>query len=261
MKLIESSNNEFVKKVAKLKHKKYRDMYGVFCIEGERGVQEALKHRERVQSIVLSSKIVDRQAELVHWLTTVNIECRIVQDDVFGALCDTVNNQGMLAIVYKPSNVTVDIDILASNHKHCLYLDRVADPGNMGAILRTARATGFGLVWVNNCVDVYSPKVVRSAASGLFGLDVRMAVDILQIKRHYSVVCTTPIGDNIYDSSVVQLPKGNKCLVIGNEANGIRQAILETSNYNISLPMLNDLESLNAAVAASVIMYKLAFDT
>ena len=210
----------------------------------------------------MSGSFFGANADLVASITNLGIDYVVVSDIVFESLSALDNSQGVLAIVSKlqsvmsASDVGFDLAKVSQLSHNCLYLDRIRDPGNMGTILRTAVACGFGLVFVDNCVDIYSQKVVRSAASALYYLTIVHLNDIVSIKPFFKIFCTSPLGDSLFDMNLSDI---KKCVVVGNEASGIRKDILDVGDCTVSLPMYNT-QSLNAAVAASVIMYKLAFD-
>jgi len=309
MQVIRNKNN-FIKDVAKLQQQKHRDVHGVFVVEGLRGVQDTIRHycdlddnfqkksievsksnniveasksnaqnstnnlikKQDIVYICINESFYKENTEFVDRVQNINIELYVIADIVFAGMCETQNSQGILAVVrmFKVGIDDVDVGALSAIHHHCLYLDRIRDPGNMGTILRTAVAAGFNLVFLDNCVDVYSPKVVRSAVSALSHLKLvyinhtdnkdnkdnkdnissnTNPLDI--IKSHYKLIGTSPIGENMYTAI---LSDKNKCLVIGNEANGISDEILKACDIVLSLPM-HSMESLNASVAAGVVMY------
>ncbi|MCL1944368.1 MAG: RNA methyltransferase [Firmicutes bacterium] len=240
-----------------MQNKKHRDICGVFVVEGKIAIVEALASGLILQSVLTNESFYKSNTGFLQKLIDIGIPCRVVVDSIFEQVSDVITTQGVLAVVQKPVWSTVDdVKNLSNTNTNCLYLDRIRDPGNMGTILRTAVATGFGLVFVDNCVDVFSQKVIRSAASALYFLDIIFCNNIDVLKPYYKTIATTPKGQDIYK---MQLDKGhNKCLIIGNEANGIRQDILFKSDIVVCLPMHN-IESLNASVAAGVLMYHLAF--
>ena len=137
-------------------------------------------------------------------------------------------------------------------------MDRVRDPGNMGTIIRTALAVGFKDIYCRDCVDFYNPKVVRSAMSAVsrvnaFEVDEQI---LSRLKSYgYTVLCADMDGDSIFEYNI----KSDKvCLVLGNEANGVDDEVLALSDTVVSLPM-QEAESLNVGVCASVMMYQLRY--
>ena len=146
-----------------------------------------------------------------------------------------------------------------SNNNYCLFLDRIRDPGNLGTILRTAVACGFNDVYCYSCVDLYNPKVVRSSMSAILKLNVIESNEEVLSRLNeygYEILCADMNGENIFDCSFLDK---KVCLIIGNEANGVSDTVLSKSTKTISLPMQN-IESLNAGVCASVMMYQIKYN-
>ena len=139
-----------------------------------------------------------------------------------------------------------------------LFLDRVRDPGNMGTIIRTALAVGFNDIYCRDCVDVYNPKVVRSAMSAVSRVNTYEVDEqfLSSLKENgYTVLCADMQGESIFEYNITS---EKLCLVLGNEANGVDDSVLLQSDTVISLPM-QEAESLNVGVCASVMMYQLRY--
>lgn len=237
--VITSTDNAKVVEVAKLSDKKYRKSTGLYVIEGERLVRDALKYGAEVVDIFVKETAAEKFA----------FEGQIsVSDRVFAKMCDTVTSQGVLAVVKKPQRP------LASPKGNCLVLDGLQDPGNVGTLIRTAAACGFTDVYAANSVDVYSPKVLRSAMSAHFCVNVWQAdiKDVFEVLPDAQIVAADMDGENIFDTEIC----GKVAVVLGNEGNGLSQFAKEHADKVVSLPMENNFESLNVAVAGSVIMYR-----
>lgn len=233
MEIIVSQENKLYKRAFKLKQKKYRDLYGEYLIEGLRGVIDTPD--EFIKAIFVLSDFID---------------CRLNEEKIIYLSEKLMNNlsmtdsaSGVIAIAIKNSQSDFVSD-------YVLYLDRIRDPGNMGAIIRTAVAAGYEVV-CDDCVDIYNPKVVRSCVSALSKarLHIGNFIDILA-EKGYNIIGAALGGRNVFESA----KQKKLCLVIGNEANGIRDEILFKCNYICTIPM-NDMESLNASVSAGILMY------
>ncbi len=236
--VITSASNSKVLLVRKLQDKKYRNRFKQYCIEGVRLYQEALRFGKKPLEVFVKQSLSDK----------LNIDgATVVEDNVFDKMSDTVSSQGLIAVLPIEDNDTV-----ASGN--CLVLDSLQDPGNVGTLLRTACATGFDTVYLYRCVDVYSPKCVRSAMSAHFAINLVTLDDFDVLKQRISncrVVCADMDGKDVsqfqYNEPIA--------LVLGNEGNGIGDYFNEISDDVVSLSMKNNLESLNVAVAGSILMY------
>ena len=244
--IITSLDNNTIKTFARLKEKKYRVSEKAYLIEGYRSVKDSLPFAINPKLLFSQSAYEKFSQEFI------GISCAVCADNVFGKICDTVSTQGVICIADKN---LASPDFVSEK---ALLLDRVRDPGNMGTIIRTALATGFKDIYCVDCVDVYNPKVVRSAMSAvsrvrLYETDSSV---ISSLKDNgYRVICADMDGENVFSIS----ENFDKiCLAIGNEANGLSEELFALADKTVSLPM-EEGESLNAGVSASVLMYMFSF--
>ena len=237
---IVSRSNELVKKIRKLRDKKYRERYGEYVAEGKRWVSDAM--RLCPDAVVAVVRSTDCECDFADY----TVDAAIMRE-----LTETEHGQGIMAIMRIPEE---DPYIVSDC---CLYLDRVRDPGNMGAVIRTACAAGYTDIILSDCVDVYNPKVVRSSMTGLLGIRFHTGIAPKEIAElGYTLVASTLDGDNLFEAE----PFGGKiCLVIGNEADGISEAVKECCKRKVTIPMSGEMESLNAAVSAGILMYELKY--
>ena len=238
---ITSRQNPFIKRVASLKQKKYRDEFGEYIVEGEKLVREAFATGQSVTAVIIREGLFykDIPSDLI----------TEVSDSVFKNISDEMTPQGILAVVKIPENAAI------GSLTSCLVLDGLQDPGNVGAILRIAAACGVDHVFAVNCADPYSPKAVRSSMSGLFRTKVvkcdnKTALEALR-EQNVPIVVADMGGENVFECKT-GLPF---CLVLGNEGNGISDFFRNNADKVISIPMQNGIESLNVAVAAGVALY------
>ncbi len=176
-----------------------------------------------------------------------------VSSDVFRYLADEKTPQGILCRVRIPDTA------LRAPKGRCLLLDGVADPGNVGAILRTANAAGYAQVYLTqDCADPFSPKSVRASMSGVFFTEIYRAerAEILSVLRDIPIVVADMGGENVFSFT----PPKTYALVIGNEANGVSAEVEACATHTVKIPMQATQESLNAAVSAGIIMYVLNRD-
>ena len=253
---IESQDNSRLKLVRKLRNKKARDEYGRFVIEGYNLVEEALNRNVPMDFMLVADdfhadKLIEQCAD--------NRHCDVfeVPAQLFNRLSDAEYGCGILAVVNKEVFSVEDADI--SEDTNILVLDRVQDPGNIGTMIRTAVAAGYGMVVaVKGTGDVYSPKVLRATAGMIFDIPIVYVKDAGEMMEFVSglgkkLVVTTPVGGVPYYEE--DLSEG-VALVIGNEGQGISEEIIEAADIRVTIPMKGEIESLNAAVSAAVLMYE-----
>lgn len=247
MKYITSVDNKIIMKAASLKEKKYRDKYGLYLTEGKRAVFDALSSGAQVDCL-----FVRQDDNIAVSALKGDYEVYGVNDNIMNKICGTVTPQSIAAIVkiIKPDYRSLN---------NAIILDGISDPGNMGAIIRTCAACGYEDIFLSDCCDPYNPKCVRATMGGINF--VRLYNDYAQNIITYiksqglKIMCADADGTNIFTSEV---EKEKFALVIGNEARGVSETFFEVSDITVALPMKN-IESLNAAVSASVIMYYLRF--
>lgn len=184
----------------------------------------------------------------------------VISKKLFSALSDTRTSQGIIAIAEKLHyDADSFIEKAGSLNGNVVVLDRLQDPGNIGTIIRTAEAAGYkGIVLTAGSGDVYSPKVVRAAAGSLFRMPViyvQNSVEAINLLRKMNKrIITTALETNVYYYETDL--KNDIALVIGNEGRGVSEDFLESSDIKIKIPMAGSIESLNAAVAAGILMYQ-----
>ncbi len=240
--LINSRNNQFIKKVRSLKDKKFRDEFNLYLVEGVKLVKEVLSLNLPIESIIATEEGLNRlSTDIEENLITK------VTESVFESISGEVTPQGVLAVVKKQTEK--DIEQGAS-----VFLDGVADPGNVGAIIRTAAASGYKTVYLaEGSADAYSGKAVRASMGGIFKVNIITGAREELIKKiKEPIVVADMKGKNLFE-----FERGEYCLVVGNEGNGVSDKLREVAKHTVSIPMQNDMESLNAAVSAGILMYAL----
>lgn len=246
MMIITSKNNPIIKETASLKEKKGRKQLGSFLVEGKKMAEECQRSDLTIERVF----IAESYPEAVSFPKEI---CVRVSDDVFRCLSDEKTPQGILCRVKIPA-----LPLCAPSGK-CLVLDGVADPGNLGTIIRTANAAGYGEIYLTkDCTDAYSPKTVRASMSGVFFTKIYegQREEILSVMEGFPLFVADMVGENVFSFT----PPEAFALVIGNEANGVSDVMKKRADASISIPMRSEQESLNAAVAAGIAMYQLAMD-
>jgi len=252
MEIISSVNNETVKRAASLSEKKYRRYYGTFLVEGYKLVNEVVCGALELEKLYVEQSSLTKYSDII-------AKCEpnvvVLSSPAFNKIADTVSSQGIIAEVRMRPSVDFNIE------EPFIVLDRISDPGNLGTIIRTAAAVGYQNIVLLNCSDPYNPKTVRSSAGGIFYTDFYpLTLDELkdECKKHnVDLYIADMNGENIFDFKRGENIYG---LVIGNEGSGVSDDIRKIAKRVISLPMKSQMESLNAGVSASVIMYELKKD-
>jgi TrmH family RNA methyltransferase len=237
--MITSATNPKIKHLQKLiRDRKYRYQQAQFVVEGYRQLEGAAN----ILGLYLSSEArmpaIDIAPDKLH----------IVDQKVFDRLADTENSQGILAVC------TLEYERSICANKKYVLLDALQDPGNVGTIIRTAVAFGFdGVIITSGCVDPFSPKVVRASMGAIFQCAIVLLEDFSQLQGH----CVVAADLEGQDIATLQLNTAY-ILAIGNEARGLSPELRPLISQTVNIPLHNrNVNSLNAAVAAGIVMYQL----
>ena len=249
METITSLKNPKVQAWKSLKDKKGREEHHAFLVEGPKMVREALASGLKVKALLLREDFI---GDIGTGSGQENIPRYILPGHVFSTVCDTKTPQGIAAVL--------DLETKPASGQRLLALDGVQDPGNVGTIIRTADAAGFnGVLFSRECADLFSPKVLRATMGSVFRLGFSFPSSLPEAleelkKKGYSVLSSQLDGEPFYERSNVA---PSFVLVIGNEGNGISDEVKAVATHRLCLPMRGGAESLNAAVAAGIMMYDL----
>ena len=248
MKYISSKENQLIKNFKLLSVKKYREQFGLFAIEGEKVVLELLNnYNARIEYL-----LIKEGNEAIYQSMIDNSKVYIIEEKLFNSLSNTITSQSVIAVCkQKKSNIK---DIKVSN---LLVLDRIQDPGNLGTIIRSASASGFNDILLIDSVDVYNEKTVRSCSGTIFlnnyyNLSTEEFLNFSK-SNGYGIIIADMKGENLFDKNLI-LPE-KYALVIGNEGRGVSAEIKKSKEKVITIPMQSGVESLNAGVSASIIMF------
>lgn len=253
MKTIKSKDNITYKSAVKLTKKKYRDETGLYLLEGIKPLEDALDLGIRLKTIFIcegSQRAESFPEDL----------CMMLDEKLFSKLSDTGTSQGVIAVAEKKMCTFAQFaEAAAEGSGNVVIMDRLQDPGNIGTIIRTGEAAGYrGIIMVAGSGDVYSPKVVRAAAGSLFRIPVigaRDADDAANMVKEMGKALTVTCFEDAVDCFEADL-RENIALVIGNEGRGVSERLMELSDIRVKIPMEGSIESLNAAVAAGILMYQ-----
>ena len=238
-----SKQNKLIKSVYSLKDKKGRKEQGLYVVEGFKMVNEAISAGANITRIFATEEALKN-------IDSKNYEVVLVTEEVFSYISGEVTPQGVLATVKIPENP------ISEPSGNALILDGVQDPGNIGTIIRTACAFGYKDIYLLNTVDPYSPKAVRASMSGIYFVNLYKTnyETLFNVLKNVKIIALDMGGEDIANVKV----SGKFALCVGNEANGLSSEILRGKDLCVSIPMSKNSESLNAAVALSIAMYKLS---
>ena len=288
VKHISSPENSKFKNWNKLIQRKYRDREGLFLIEGELLIKDAIGSGGIIKELIVSSYEEEPSLAIQGILDFISEtrafpEVYMLSGELFEKLSQTEHGRLIIGVFEKPKD---DASKLSFSRKagiseeskeranpktdNVLVLDGIQDPGNMGTLIRTADAAGFGLVIIlKGSVDPFSPKVVRAAAGSLMRLPIIKAKDVKELegilRRNYffdegrklKIIATGLSSDkSLWDLEIKNESEGY-AIVIGNEGNGVSKELLEMADEVIKIPMFGEIESLNAGVSGAIVMYEI----
>lgn len=254
--MITSISNPKVKLVRELlAQKKKRDQAGAFVVEGIRLTEEALSANLKPRLVLYSSQISDRGKQILAKSENSQTQIEEVDAQLLNRVSDTETSQGLLMVIDKPGRSS------AERSEPVLVLDQVRDPGNLGTILRSACAFGFQAILLTpGSVDPYSPKALRAGMGAQFKLQIlfQNAQEIREYsKNRKEEKLNIILADAEADEKCWQIDLSQPlCLIIGGEAFGAKPEIRQIIDGRVLIPMQANNESLNAAMAASILMYE-----
>lgn len=242
---ISSRKNQEIQEIVRLRDKKYRDKTGLYLIEGEKSVKEAVSVGVEIVKIVGTQKMLS--AYLGSKIPLVSVTAEISD-----YMCDAVTPQGVLAVAKKPDNR------LIAPLCNSILLDNVQDPGNVGTIIRTAVALGIKDIYLVSSADPYSPKTVRASMSGIFNVEIHSGTyeEVLCCLKDVTILKGDMHGEDVFYFK----PPEKFCLAIGSEGSGLSETVKAASKLAVKIPMRDKMESLNAGVSASILLYQLTFN-
>ena len=257
MEFIQSKDNKTIKHIISLGQRKNRQKSGEYIVEGIRSIRDIAAMGAVKTIFIRESKSQDKNVlDLLALDAVQSVSTYIVQDPVFDKVDNTVNGQGVVAIVAKPKH---DIDSVSIEDGLYITLDGVQDPGNLGTIIRTAVAAGVkGIFLMKGTVDPFNDKTVRSTMSALHKIPLYEDVTLSMLHDIVAESNMTTYVTALEDSEPYQSVDYAKrtMLVLGNEGNGVTPEVMNLCTNRIMIPMYGDMESLNVSVAAALCMYK-----
>ncbi len=251
--MAQMGTNKIAKLIRALKERKARKEHCMFVVEGTRFVNEIPCDYE-IEFYAFSESFVNKNSTILYENRS---NTYIFDNKVFNDFSDTETPQGILAVCRKKN---FEIEKIVKN-KNGLFIvaENISDPGNLGTIIRTADACGVNAVFLSKgCVDLYNSKVLRSTMGSVFhipviaDIDIDYCIDVLKNENVNLYAAHLKGKKTLYEYNL----KNSAAFVIGNEANGISESTANKCDNLIKIPMLGKAESLNASIAAAILMYE-----
>lgn len=243
--IVTSGNNAIVKKVKSLKILKNRNKSNLFLVEGFKMAEEAIQSKVLIENIIFDE---NAQMDIDDKLQNKVVR---VKNSLFSQISDLKNPEGVILIC---KEIESEIDF----KENFLILDEIRDPGNMGTIIRTAEAFNYkNILLLGNCVDIYNSKVLRATMGSIFRVSINQ-VDIKtleDLRKTHTILATTLEEDSIDITSMTKIPK--HAIIIGNESHGVRKEVSQLAHKKVIIPISENIDSLNAAIASSISMFYL----
>lgn len=253
--MITSTSNQQVKYLLQLQKKsKVRNEEGVFVVEGIRMFREVPKNL--VKKVYISETLFNKKKDE---LNLKDFPVEILSDQVFSYVSDTKTPQGIMCVVRQQQ---YEIEkLLKKDVPHFFVLDNLQDPGNLGTIIRTAEGAGVDGVFLSKeCVDIYNPKTIRSTMGSIYRMPFVYVEDLEELLDRFRQKKITSYAADLEGRQSYDLENYKKgtAILIGNEGNGLRKEISDAADVKVQIPMQGQVESLNAAIAASVLMFEVS---
>ena len=261
--VITSRKNEWVRHAAKLASSaEFRRSEGLFIIEGARLCADAADSGIAVRTLFYTEQAAQRYASYLERVVPRAARAYLLAPHVAELLAETKTTQGVFCICEKRPG-TVGLEGL-SPQGHLLAVENLQDPGNLGAVLRTAEALGLsGVLLAGNCCDVYSPKVLRASMGAVFRLPFRSVerlADVAPTLRQIGFALYAAVPDRTAKRVTELSFEKPSIIAVGNEGNGLEAETVDACGQAVTIPMRGRAESLNAAASAAILMWELMRD-
>ncbi len=256
-KKITSRNNEYIKEIVKLSDRKKREESGRFCFEGHKLLEEAAAYGAELEAVLMTEKAIKGYGASFSELPITE-----VSDEVYEKISFEKSPEGIFCVSKTLDKIHNSYIIYRGSFsgERCFLLDGIRDPGNLGTILRTAFAFGYDTVILSaDCADIYNSKTVRASMGAVFKQKtVRvqdMAKTVSALKENgYTVYCAA-LDENAIPLTELSITD-KTCFAVGNEGSGIRKDVISAASGTTIIPMEKGTESLNAASAATVLLWE-----
>lgn len=254
---ITSRNNDYIKETVRLSDRGYRESVGRFSFEGRKLFEEAVKEKIPLEAVFVKEGLLSEFAEKDYPFRVIS-----VSDGVYEKISHEKSPEGIFCVSKALDKLHILYIIYKGrvSNSPILILDGIRDPGNLGTVLRTASAFGYGnVIMSEDCADIYNPKTVRASMGAVFR---QPTVRVRELSLTVSALRES--GFKIYsaalDKNAVSVKNivtdASVAFIVGNEGNGIRREVIDASNGTVIIPMESGTESLNAAAAATVLLWE-----
>ncbi len=256
--MITSKDNPNIKDTAKLmRSAKYRHDKQMFVAEGVRLCLDGVLSGAHIETLFYTEKAKEKYAEDFFAISSAAASSIEVSEEVFGKISDTQTPQGLIS-VFKMLDKS-DLTYKISNQGRYVALENLQDPTNLGTILRTAEALGIdGVILSRDCCDVYSPKVVRASMGAVFRANIFIAENFTEYIKKLTDGGVFTYGSTPRNAQDIdELNVSGGVMIVGNEGAGLKEETLAVCTQRVKIPMRGRAESLNAAAAASILMWEM----
>lgn len=255
MEKITAKSNQLIKDTKKLiTSSKARNKANLFVLEGARLCFDVLNSVYKVKCLFITQKAYDKYSDKADQLMAIAQNSYFISDDIADKLSDTANCQGVFVVCEMKTKDK------AKYSNKVIALDNVQDPANVGTVIRTAEALGIGSIIAYNCCDIYNSKTLRASMGSVLRMNISLCdnleEELLSLRSDgYNIYSTVPDRSA---KPITEIDFSLPCVsVIGNEANGVESIIKAMSDALVTIPMMGRAESLNAGMAASIIMWEM----
>ena len=250
---ITSVQNSKIQKARSLKQKKLRDELNRFLAEGDKVIADAMSAGLEISDIFVLDEKTDKFKDILNQAAGKNVFINIVNEKVLSSISQTKSPQGIVALIKKSE--AIYSDNIFQKARFAAMLENLQDPGNLGTIIRTCDAVGVDFIIMESCADIYNPKVLRASMGSIFNVPIYekpIKECIGKMKSAgWQVGCGHLHGENFYMRRQLQ----KAALIIGNESQGISEITSKLCTDLWKLPMRGSADSLNASVAAGIMLY------
>ncbi|MFP4255180.1 MAG: TrmH family RNA methyltransferase [Halothece sp.] len=250
--MLTSIKNPLIKQIRKLHTSKHRRAQNLFLLEGTNLLEAACELGYPLETVCYTSQWQSRNLDLLKQCEEYSQRMEIVSEEVLSAIATTVNPDGIVATAPRQSGKSPNLSTVQLG----IILEQLQDPGNMGTIIRTAAATGVEGIWASeNSVEWDHPKVLRASVGAWFRLPMTVTTDIASLIQEFpgQVVATLPTAKKTYWEVDFQQPT---LILLGNEGAGLSPELASLATEQVKIPLGGGVESLNVAIAASLLLYE-----
>ncbi len=257
---ITSRANPYIKELSKLEDKKYREKSNKFCFEGRKLLEEAILNYLPIEAVLCTERAYNDE-KCAKLLSTVEntASLYLISNEVYDKLSFEKSPEGIFTVSGYLTKLHSECDVLNTSDERTVILDGIRDPGNLGTILRTASAFGYeSVILSSDCADIYNPKTVRASMGAVFHIKTYRVsslpgtVKVLRALRPVYAAALSNTAVSLTAITDVKLP----IFIIGNEGSGIRPDVMDAATGAVIIPMTPGTESLNAASAATILMWE-----